>query len=209
MSATRVHLIRHGEVENPHHVVYADLPGYTLSAAGHGEAAATADHLAEFPLRRVISSPLLRARQTAAAIARPHGLEVEVDDALTEWTTSLRWAGVRWDDLEEVFPGELEAYLENPTELPFGAETLADCGARVAAVARAGAESVADGHVAIVGHQDPIHAAHIALTGDMPTQYHSTKPNHGGVITLEPAAGRWHRTAYWEPDQVAVFPSLD
>lgn len=209
MSATEVHLIRHGEVENPHHVVYADLPGYTLSPAGHTEAAATADHLAGLPLQRVVSSPLLRARQTAAAIARPHGLLVEVDEDLTEWTTSLRWAGVRWDDLDEVFPGELRAYLENPTDLSFGDETLADCGARVATVARAVAASVLDGHVAIVGHQDPIHAAHIALTGDMPTPYHSKKPNHGGVITLEPAPGLWRRTAYWEPDRVTVFPPLD
>lgn len=209
MSAARVHLIRHGEVENPHHVVYADLPGYTLSPAGHVEAAATADHLAGFPLRRVMASPLLRARQTAAAIAQPHGLAVEVEEALTEWAASLRWAGVRWDDLEEVFPGELTAYLENPMDLAFTEETLAECGRRVAAVARAAAESAAEGHVAIVGHQDPIHAAYIALTGDTPTPYHATKPNHGGVITLEPAAGLWRRTAYWEPDQVAVFPSLD
>jgi len=209
VSATRVHLIRHGEVENPHHVVYADLPGYGLSPAGHTEAAATADHLAGFPLQRVVSSPLLRARQTAAAIAQPHGLVVEVDEALTEWTTSLRWAGVRWDDLEEVFPGELTAYLENPTDLSFGDETLADCGARVATVARAVAASVADGDVAIVGHQDPIHAALIALSGVVPTPYHSTKPNHGGITTLEPTPGLWRRTAYWEPNQVAVFPPLD
>jgi broad specificity phosphatase PhoE len=113
VSATNVHLIRHGEVDNPHHVVYADLPGYGLSPLGHAQATAAADYLSDLPLRRVISSPLLRARQTAAAIARPHDVPMEIDGALTEWSASLRWAGVRWDELEDVFPGELTAYLKH------------------------------------------------------------------------------------------------
>lgn len=209
MSASAVHLIRHGEVDNPHHVVYADLPGYALSDLGHAQATATASHLADLPVARVISSPLLRARQTAAAIAERQGLPVEVDSALTEWTASLRWAGVRWEELERVFPGELEAYLAHPSDLSFAEESLADCGARIGAVARAAVDSVADGHIVIVGHQDPIHAAHITLTGDLPEPYHSTKPNHGGVITLQPASGSWRRTGYWEPEQGVVFPALE
>ena len=31
---TVVHLVRHGEVENPSGVLYGRLPGYRLSAAG-------------------------------------------------------------------------------------------------------------------------------------------------------------------------------
>ena len=88
-------------------------------------------------------------------------------------------------------------------------ETLADCGARVVAVARDAVASVAEGQIVIVGHQDPIHAAHIALTGQMPAPYHSTKPNHGAVITLEPRPGPWHRTASWEPEQGSRFPSFE
>ena len=209
MTASHVHLIRHGEVDNPHHVVYADLPGYGLSAAGYAQAAATGAHLATHPVRRVLSSPLLRARQTAAAIALPHGVAVELEDGLTEWAASARWAGVRWEDVDAVFPGELTAYLEHPTNLDFADETLADCGARVAALARNAVASVANGEIVIVGHQDPIHAAHIVLTGEMPTPYHSTKPNHGGVITLKPADGVWQRTASWEPEQGSKFPSFE
>ncbi|RPI21428.1 MAG: histidine phosphatase family protein, partial [Actinobacteria bacterium] len=33
-------LMRHGEVENPRHVVYSDLPGFHLSAGGRAQAAA-------------------------------------------------------------------------------------------------------------------------------------------------------------------------
>jgi hypothetical protein len=76
-------------------------------------------------------------------------------------------------------------------------------------VARDAAASVVGGDIVIVGHQDPIHAGHIALTGDIPTPYHSTKPNHGGVITLQPAPGRWRLVDLWEPDQGEIFPSLE
>ncbi|MFQ5427057.1 MAG: histidine phosphatase family protein, partial [Gaiellales bacterium] len=40
-----IHLVRHGEVENPDHVVYADLPGFGLSATGSAQAEAAANHL--------------------------------------------------------------------------------------------------------------------------------------------------------------------
>ena len=41
---TVVHLLRHGEVHNPNHVLYGRLPGYHLSANGRLMAAAAADY---------------------------------------------------------------------------------------------------------------------------------------------------------------------
>ncbi len=40
--AARVHLVRHGEVHNPDHLVYASLPGFTLSSTGEAQARAVA-----------------------------------------------------------------------------------------------------------------------------------------------------------------------
>ena len=40
---TVVHLLRHGEVHNPNHVLYGRLPGYHLSANGRMMAVAAAD----------------------------------------------------------------------------------------------------------------------------------------------------------------------
>src|SRR5690606_4749017 len=40
--AARVHLVRHGEVHNPDHLVYASLPGFTLSERGEAQARAVA-----------------------------------------------------------------------------------------------------------------------------------------------------------------------
>ena len=46
MVATTIHLMRHGEVHNPHAVLYGRLPGYRLSERGLAMAHMVADHLA-------------------------------------------------------------------------------------------------------------------------------------------------------------------
>ena len=53
-----------------------------LTDAGRAAARALGDRLAERGLDAVLSSPLLRARETAEAIARPAGLVAEPDERL-------------------------------------------------------------------------------------------------------------------------------
>jgi broad specificity phosphatase PhoE len=79
-----VHLVRHGEVENPEGVLYGRLPEYHLSGRGRAMADLVADHLAGREIAAVISSPLERAQETAAPIAAPHNLEVRSDEDLVE-----------------------------------------------------------------------------------------------------------------------------
>jgi len=193
-----LHLVRHGEVDNPDHVVYADLPGFSLSEAGRAQARAAAEHLAVLRPDVVISSPLDRARETAAAIARAAGQEVIVDDRLTEWALSTRWRGVRWEELPERFPGELEAYLATPLDLPFAPESVAEVAERMAAVA-AGLDATPHRSAAIVSHQDPVQALRAHLRGDM-LSFLLAKPGHASVSSFERVSGHWRETGYWEPD---------
>ena len=81
---TVVHLLRHGEVHNPHRLLYGRLPGYHLSALGRRMAEVAAEHLGDHDVTLVVSSPLERARETAAPIAESHGLEVVVDERVIE-----------------------------------------------------------------------------------------------------------------------------
>ena len=46
MPASRLHLVRHGEVFNPNHVLYGRIPGFGLSELGHGMARAAAEAIA-------------------------------------------------------------------------------------------------------------------------------------------------------------------
>ena len=75
----RVYLVRHAEAEPGHP---DDLRA--LTAAGRDAARALGDRLAAEGVRpdAVLSSPLLRARETAEAIARAAGLTAETDERL-------------------------------------------------------------------------------------------------------------------------------
>ncbi|NGO67994.1 histidine phosphatase family protein [Streptomyces boncukensis] len=83
-TVTVVHVVRHGEVENPQGVLYGRLPGYHLSALGRQMAERVAEHLAERDIAHVGASPLERAQETATPIAKAHGLDVATDGRLIE-----------------------------------------------------------------------------------------------------------------------------
>jgi len=72
---TIVHLLRHGEVENPNGIIYGRLPGYHLSANGRHMAEAAADYFAERPVVALFSSPLERALETARPVAADRVVE--------------------------------------------------------------------------------------------------------------------------------------
>ena len=197
-----VFLVRHGEVHNPRHVVYADLPGFDLSANGRRQAEDAADRLP--PKATIISSPLDRAVETAEIIAARSDAEVIADGALTEWGLGRRWAGHVWDDLDLDFPGELDAYLAHPMDLPFSPESLAELGDRVGgAIVRH--RAALDGPLIFVSHQDPIQAARLVLTGRPLAELNSDKPRHAGVVALEPRSpSPWDECGIWAPDQLPV-----
>ena len=75
--------IRREDVEGP-----ADPE---LSEAGRDQAMHLANWLADERLDAVYSSPMQRARETAAPLAAIHGLEVLVDDELAEYDRNSHW----------------------------------------------------------------------------------------------------------------------
>jgi broad specificity phosphatase PhoE len=206
MNATSagVFLVRHGEVHNPEHVVYADLAGFPLSAAGRRQAADVADHLPHHAT--VVTSPLDRAVETAQIIASGTGSNVVIDDDLTEWLLGSRWAGHVWEQLDESFPGEITAYLEHPEDLPFSPEPLAELARRVASTVQLRC-NMSDGPLVFVSHQDPIQAARLSLTDRPLAGLNRNKPMHAEAIELVPSSiGPWIERGSWAPDQESVFP---
>src|ERR1700678_3286549 len=91
---TVVHLLRHGEVHNPGHVLYGRLPGYHLSANGRMMAVAAADFFAGRPVAAVFASPLERAQETAQPVAERLGLTITTDDRLIESANVLEGKSV-------------------------------------------------------------------------------------------------------------------
>lgn len=80
-----VHFVRHGEVFNPSKVIYGRLPGYSLSELGHRQAKAVAEVLSAREISAIVSSPLERARETAAPLSEAMNLPIENNENLIEW----------------------------------------------------------------------------------------------------------------------------
>jgi broad specificity phosphatase PhoE len=162
-NTTVVHLVRHGEVENPQRVLYGRIPGFHLSAEGRVMAKAAADFLAGRDVTVLRSSPLDRALETAEPIAAQFGLDVVVDERLIEpWN---HFEGMTFG----VGDGSLRKpshwmYLRNPFRPSWG-EPYAEVAARMDA-AMADAQRAASGHEAIlVSHQLPIWIARRCFDG--------------------------------------------
>ena len=81
---TIVHMMRHGEVDNPDGILYGRLPGFRLSGDGQAQARKVADTLADHDVKAVFASPLQRAQETATPIAAAHGIPILTNDDLIE-----------------------------------------------------------------------------------------------------------------------------
>ena len=83
MSST-VHVIRHGEVENPGKILYGRQPGWRLSERGQEMAKVLGQWSAPLDLGALHVSPLQRAQETAAPISAAHKIEITTDERLIE-----------------------------------------------------------------------------------------------------------------------------
>ncbi len=151
---TVVHVMRHGEVENPEGVLYGRLPGYHLSELGRRMADRVAEHLAERDITHVVASPLERAQETAAPIGKAHGLDVAVDERLIEAANAFEGKTFGVGDGALRRPANWR-HLTNPFRPSWG-EPYIDQVVRMMGALGA-ARDAARGHEAVcVSHQLPI-----------------------------------------------------
>lgn len=91
----KVYVTRHGESETNSQNLCCGRWDVDLTEEGIRQAGELSDKLADCELDAIISSPLKRARKTAEIIAKPHGLDVIVDDRLTEMDYGIFEGGLR------------------------------------------------------------------------------------------------------------------
>ena len=129
----RLLLLRHAETDWNRERRYQGWQDIPLCEPGRIQAEAAARLLSASRLAAVWSSPQQRARDTAAAIASPHGLEVHTDEAFKEMGFGP-WEGLTVDEVRARFPDASRAWAETPHLASWsGAESLAQVRARVLA----------------------------------------------------------------------------
>lgn len=126
----RMLLLRHAETEWNRERRFQGWRDSPLSPTGREQAESAARLLAASPLAAVWSSPLPRARETAALIAAPHRLTVREADAFKEMAFG-EWEGLTRDEVRERFPDAHRAWAQTPHDAAWpGAETLNEVRAR-------------------------------------------------------------------------------
>lgn len=159
---TVVHLLRHGEVHNPNHVLYGRLPGYHLSANGRMMAAAAADYFDGRPIAAVFASPLERAQETAQPVADRLDLKITTDDRLIESANVLEGKSV---SLAGLAANPLNwKYLWNPFTPSWG-EPYQEVAVRVRQVVDRAREAARGQEAVCVSHQLPIWVSRLAAEG--------------------------------------------
>ena len=160
---TIVHLMRHGEVDNPGGILYGRLPDFHLSDLGREMAETVARHLSDHDVVRVVASSLERAQETAVPIAAAHDVTITTDDRVIE-------AGNHFEGLTfGVGDGALSKPMHwpkliNPVKPSWG-EPYAEIAARMVH-AISDARVQARGHeTVIVSHQLPVWTVRNKLEG--------------------------------------------
>jgi broad specificity phosphatase PhoE len=123
-----IFFVRHGETDANRRRLALGRADPELTERGLAQAAALAARFAGREIGAVRSSPLRRARDTAASIADAVGLDVVVDDRLVELDYG-EWDTTSFADLPA---DDLARWRTDPTFAPPGGESMRAVTARVA-----------------------------------------------------------------------------
>ena len=184
---TTFHLVRHGSHDRLDRTLCGRMAGVRLGEAGRAEAEAAGARLAGEPLAAVVSSPLERCQETAAAVARAHGLDVEEDEAFIELDFG-DWTGLSFPELAQdprYEPWNSRRSLNRPP----GGESLGEAQMRAVRGLEALRARFPDQAVAVVSHSDIIKALGAHVLGLNLDLYHRFEVDPASVTTL--VLGDW------------------
>lgn len=142
-----------------------------------------AEVLSTIEINEVLSSPLLRAAETAEAIAGSHGIEIARDPRLTNLHVG-RWEGRTYTDLDN--DTDYRTFVTDPlaASIP-GGETLRAMRDRLAAsVSQALEDNQIDSNIVMVTHAGPVRVLLAHFLGVSLGMYHRLRVAPGAVSVL-------------------------
>ena len=115
--------LRHGEVQNQKNVFYANLPGFYLSNKGEIQAKNAGKKIKKlFNIEKIITSPLLRARQTANIVNEELKIDIVVSYNIIEWSGPHEWIGKTIEEIK--LTDSFKNYNNDPLNLKNTLESL-------------------------------------------------------------------------------------
>ncbi|MPV37474.1 bifunctional RNase H/acid phosphatase [Georgenia subflava] len=194
-------LVRHGVTAHTESGRYSggDTPGPPLSELGRRQVRGAAaivrrvgtDLWPDLPTpSQLVASPMVRTRETAAALGEPLGLTAGTEARLAECRFGS-WDTLTVPEIEAGWPGQLLSWATDPDHRPPGGESMADVGVRVGAVVRRLAADRRGSTVVVAAHTVVIRAA-VGLVGQLPAAHWSSvriPPASVTIVRVWPQAG--------------------
>lgn len=181
---SKVFLIRHGVTDwhNERRVMgHRDI---ALNEIGRQQAKTVADALAGHAVVEVISSPLVRALQTAEAIGVGFGIEVARDPRLVDFRVG-HWEGMPYDEVE-VSPAYQRFLADPASEAIPGGENLEEVKTRaLAALEQALEDNPVGDTIAVVTHAGVIRVLLTHYLGSPYANYHRIRVSPASISVLE------------------------
>ena len=168
--------LRHAEVLNKKNIQYANLPGFQISDKGTEQSVAAGKLLknSNKKIQKIITSPLLRARETSSIISEILKTPIFISSNLTEWTGINNWIGKTIVEIKSS-----KEYLERKSSLDLSPveETLKSVHERVAI------EYNNNENTLFISHQDTIRAFTYFFTND--ENFSMYRPDNCEILFIE------------------------
>jgi len=197
MTASRLHLVRHGEVHNPGRVLYGRLPGYGLSEAGRRMTWAAAEHVRDFdrPVTSLIASPLQRTQESAEPFTEIFGLTPVLDERVIEPANVFEGTRMR----RSLMDPRNWWHLRRPS-VPSWGEPYSSIAERMLSAMDEAWHAAPDGDVVVVSHQAPIWITHLRVAG-LPLRHdpRTRRCALSSVTSFERVGDVWREVDYAEP----------
>ncbi len=123
---TKLIFVRHGEAAGNIERVFHGFTNSALTERGRLQVERLGEHLSTQKIDHVYASDLIRAYETAKAVAKHHNLSVEIDSRFRE-INGGKWENVPWDALPLKYPESYRLWLEEPhgLQMPEGESMVA------------------------------------------------------------------------------------
>ena len=158
-------------------------PGVHLNSKGRGQAGRLAEQLAGAGIAVILSSPLERALETAAPLARRIGVEIEVSEAFSEIDCG-EWTGRQFDDLRGNPRWRAYDSFRSGTRIP-GGELAVEVQLRTVTEMERLRGLHPERVIAVFSHGDPIKSALAYYAGVPIDLYKRFEISTASVTTIE------------------------
>ena len=167
-----------------------------LDHQGHAEAEQAAATLADRPITLVVASPLIRAQETAAPIAKLVGVDIETDADLFDLDHGS-WEALTPAEAEADDPARYATWRKDPRSCtPPGGEAMARVEERIVRSVDRWGSVAAGAEVVMVSHEIPIRLLISRIRGIDGAAIWEVPLTTGSVTRLCGVPGSWRFDGY-------------